>query len=92
MGAGSLIYVPKGNLHVPNNVGEELGRMLVSQMPRSLHDRFFEDIDQETKDTSAPPVPEEPPDMERIANIAAEYGIEMLSPGRSYNRQEEITE
>ncbi len=66
--------------------------MLVSQTSAGLHERFFEGSGQETKDTSAPPAPEEPPDMERIANIAAEYGMEMLSPGRSYNRQKEITE
>ena len=75
--AGSLIYVPKGNLHSHINAGKGIGRMLVSQTPGGSHERFFEDIGQETKDTSAPPVPEEPPDMERIAKIAAQYGIEM---------------
>ena len=37
-GAGSLIYIPKGNLHAHNNVGEEPGRMLVSQTPGGLHE------------------------------------------------------
>ena len=84
--AGSLIYVPKGNLHAHKNVGEELGRMLVSQTPGGSHERFFEEIGEETKDTSTPLDSEVPPDMESIAKIAAEYGIEMPSPGRSYNR------
>ena len=32
-GVGSLIYIPKGNLHTHKNVGEGPGRMLVSQTP-----------------------------------------------------------
>ena len=91
-GPGDFFYVPKGNLHAYNNVGEGIGRMLVSQTPGGLHERFFEEIGEATTDTSTPPVSEDPPDMESIAKIAAEYGIEMPSPGRSYNGQEEITE
>jgi mannose-6-phosphate isomerase-like protein (cupin superfamily) len=91
-GAGSLIYVPKGNLHAHNNVGEGIGRMLVSQTPGGLHEQFFKEIGEEMKDGSTPPASEDPPDMERIAKLAAEYGIEMPPPGRSYNRQGESTE
>jgi len=32
-GAGSLIYVPKGNLHAHKNVGDKPARMLISQTP-----------------------------------------------------------
>jgi quercetin dioxygenase-like cupin family protein len=91
-GSGSLIYVPKGNLHAHKSVGEGIGRMLVSQTPGGLHERFFEEIGQEMKDGSKAPAFEDPPDMEKIARIAAEYGIEMPPPGRSYNRQGESTE
>jgi quercetin dioxygenase-like cupin family protein len=90
-GTGSLIYIPKGNLHAHKNVGETLGRMLVSQTPGGLHERFFEDIGEERKGASTPPVSENPPDMARIAKIAAEYGIEMTPSGRSYIAQEEVT-
>jgi quercetin dioxygenase-like cupin family protein len=90
-GAGSLIYVPKGNLHAHNNVGEGIGRMLVSQTPGGLHEQFFEEIGEEMKDGSTAPASEDPPDMETIAKIAAEYGIEIPPPGRSYNREEKIT-
>jgi mannose-6-phosphate isomerase-like protein (cupin superfamily) len=87
VGAGALVYVPKGNLHAHNNVGEEPGRMLMSQTPGGPHERLFEEIGEERRDGSTLPVSEHAPDMERIAKIAAEYGIEMTPPGRSYNAQ-----
>jgi quercetin dioxygenase-like cupin family protein len=90
-GAGSLIYVPKGNLHAHINVGGDIGRMLVSQTPGGLHEQFFEEVGEETKDAFTPLGSEDPPDMEGIAKIAAEYGIEMPSPGRSFSGQKEIT-
>jgi quercetin dioxygenase-like cupin family protein len=76
--AGSLLYVPRGNLHTHKNVGEGTGRMLVSQTPGGLHERFFEELGEPAADTSAP-VPGEPPNVQRIVRIAAEYGIE-ISP------------
>ena len=51
--------------------------MLVSQTPGGLHERFFEEIGEETKDAFTLLDSEDPPDMERIAKIAAEYGIEI---------------
>ena len=90
-GAGSLIYVPKGNLHAHNNVGEDIGRMLVIQTPGGLHEQFFEEIGEEMKDRSTAPASEDPPDMESIAKIAAEYGIEIPSLRRSHNGQGEST-
>ena len=81
VGAGSLIYVPKGNLHAHKNVGEEPGRMLVSQTPGGLHERFFEEIGTEASDEAAPLGSEDPQYMRKIAAIAAEYVIEILPPG-----------
>jgi oxalate decarboxylase/phosphoglucose isomerase-like protein (cupin superfamily) len=76
---GSLIYVPRGNLHTHKNVGDKPGRMLVSQTPGGTHERFFEELSQ-TPD--APAVSEDPPEIERVAAIAAKYGIEIPSPRR----------
>jgi quercetin dioxygenase-like cupin family protein len=78
MPAGSLLYVPKGNLHAHKNVGEGTGRMLVSQTPGGLHERFFEELGEPAKDTLSP-VSEEPPNVQRIGTFAAKYGIE-ISP------------
>ena len=89
---GSLVYVPKGNLHAYDNVSEEPGRLLVGQTPGGLYEQLIEKLGEETKDGCTGAVTEDPPDMERIARIAAEYGIEIPPPGRSYNRQGESTE
>lgn len=91
-GAGSLIYLPKGNLHAHHNVGEGIGRMLVSQTPGGLHERFFEEIGEEMKDRCTPPVSEDPPDMETIAKIAADYGIEIPPPPVGRPRGRDATE
>jgi mannose-6-phosphate isomerase-like protein (cupin superfamily) len=80
VGAGSLIYVPKGVLHAFRNVGEGPGRLLNSQTPGGLHERFFEEISEEATDKSTPPAPQEPPDFERVAAIAAKYGTEIPTP------------
>jgi quercetin dioxygenase-like cupin family protein len=79
-GAGSLIYVPKGNLHAHINVGEGTAGMLVSQTPGGLHERFFEDVGEPATDESRRPGFAGPLDMRKIAAIAAEYGIEMPAP------------
>ncbi len=80
VGAGSLVYVPKGNLHTYKNVGTSPGKMLVSQTPGGLHERFFEEIGQEAQDKFKPTAHEGQLDAERIVAIAATYGIEMPPP------------
>jgi mannose-6-phosphate isomerase-like protein (cupin superfamily) len=76
-GAGSLVYVPRGTLHAFKNVGEGPGRMLNSQTPGGLHERFFEEIGEEATDKTTPPVADGPPDAARIVAVAARYGTEI---------------
>jgi mannose-6-phosphate isomerase-like protein (cupin superfamily) len=81
VGTGSLVYVPKGNLHTYKNVGTTPGKMLVSQTPGGLHERFFEEIGQEEAQNKIKPTAHEGLlDAERIVAIAAMYGIEMQPP------------
>jgi quercetin dioxygenase-like cupin family protein len=79
-GAGSLIYVPRGNLHAHKNVGMTTGRVLLSQTPGGLHECFFEEVGGPTMDGSEPSVFEDPQDMKRIIAIAVKYGIEIPPP------------
>ena len=79
-GAGSLIYVPNGNLHSYENAGEKPGRMLIIQTPGGLSEGFFGEIGQPAADGSWPPGSEGSQDMGKIAAIAAGYGIEIPPP------------
>jgi quercetin dioxygenase-like cupin family protein len=79
-GVGSLIYLPKGTLHAHKNVGEGAGRMLVSQTPGGLYECFSEEIGERTMSGPNPSASENPPDVRRIAPIAAKYGIEVPPP------------
>ncbi len=88
MGAGSSVYVPKGNLHVHKNVGDRLGRMLVSHTPGRAHERFFEEVGRPAEAQLSPSSPEGLPSMEQIAAIAAEYGIEIPPPEKQTQAKE----
>jgi quercetin dioxygenase-like cupin family protein len=79
--AGSLIYVPKGTLHAHNGVGEGKGRMLVTQTPGGLYERFFEELGNEADgDDAEPPVLDERSGAKKIVAVAAQHGIEILPP------------
>ncbi len=81
---GSLLYVPKGTLHSHKNVGERVGRMLISQTPGGLYERFFEEVGQEAKSNVVmASLGEGSPEATRITAIAARYGIEMALPAGS---------
>lgn len=77
VGAGSLIYVPRGKLHTHKNMGEEPGRMLIIQTPGGLYEGFFGEIGELTADGSWPLDSEGPVDIGEVAAIAAGYGIEI---------------
>ena len=80
VGVGSLIYVPKGILHAHKNVGEGVGRMLMSQTPGGLYERFFEAVGKAVDDDGGPFVFAHQPDVARVVEVAVEYGIEIPVP------------
>ena len=82
VGAGSLLYVPKGTLHTHENVGEGMGRMLMTQTPGGLYELFFEKAGRlEDGDDGGPSAFEERPEVgRRIVEVAAEHGIEIPPP------------
>jgi mannose-6-phosphate isomerase-like protein (cupin superfamily) len=87
--AGSLLYVPKGNLRAHRNVGEGTGRMLVCHTPGGPYEGFFEDVGVEDVNRRALPASERPEDLARaIGEIAAGYGIE-ISPAEEQTRAKE---
>ena len=80
VGASSLVYVSKGTLHSHENVGESAGRMLVSQTPGGLYERFFEEIGKLVDGDGRSHRFEDYPGPADVVAIAAEYGIEISSP------------
>jgi mannose-6-phosphate isomerase-like protein (cupin superfamily) len=80
--AGSLLYVPKGTLHTHRNVGEGVGRMLVTQTPGGLYELFFQKTGMplDGDDGGQPAFEERPEAGKRIVELAAEHGMEIPSP------------
>jgi mannose-6-phosphate isomerase-like protein (cupin superfamily) len=80
--AGSLVYVPKGKLHVHKNVDVQPGRMLVSQTPGGLYERFFEEVGEAAIGELRPSISEADAEVGSIAALAAGYGIEIPPMGK----------
>jgi mannose-6-phosphate isomerase-like protein (cupin superfamily) len=81
VGKGSLLYIPKGTLHAYKNVGEDVGRMLSSQTPGGLYERFFEEVGKPVNGNGGPLIIEDQPVLaSNIVAIAAKYGIEIPPP------------
>ena len=80
LGAGSLVFVPRGSLHTHKNVGDGPARMLVGHTPGRTYERFFDEIGTPVRDRLSPPSSETSPSMEEVAAIAAAHGIEILPP------------
>ncbi len=80
VGAGYLLYVRKGTLHSHKNVGEGMGRMLVTQTPGGLYEHFFEEVGKPVDGDGRPLVCKDQPDVGRIVKVAAKYGIEIPLP------------
>jgi mannose-6-phosphate isomerase-like protein (cupin superfamily) len=80
VGADSLLYFPKGTLHAHRAIGGAVGRMLVTQTPGGLYERFFDEVGKPVEHEGRPLVSESQPDMRSIVQVAAEHGIEILVP------------
>ena len=70
-GPGDTLFLPRGVPHSFVNSGDDTGRVLVVLQPGGFERFFLDMIDQGL---------EPPADMERIAQLAARYGLEILGP------------
>jgi quercetin dioxygenase-like cupin family protein len=79
-GAGSLVYLPKGHLHMHRNAGDTLARALVLLAPAGM-EKFIEEAGKPATDSSSLPPPPEEAELERVVTIAVEkYGFEVPPP------------
>ncbi len=80
-GVGSLLCVPRGALHAHKNVGADAGRLLATQTPGGLYERFFEEVGETVDgDDGGSPAFEDRSDARTISEVAAEHGIEIPQP------------
>jgi quercetin dioxygenase-like cupin family protein len=79
-GAGSLVYLPKGRLHMHRNAGDTLAKALVLLVPAGV-EKFIEEAGKPATDPSSLPPPPEEAELERVVTIAVEkYGFEVPPP------------
>ncbi len=73
---GSHLHIPTGTLHAHKNVGEGVGRMLVTQTPGGLYEGFLEEAGMPGTDLSSPPPASMPEELQRVAELGRKYGTE----------------
>ncbi len=74
--AGALIHVPRGTLHTHRNLDEDVGRMLVTQTPGGLCERFFEEAGLPGTGLSSASTAPTPGELQRMMELGRKYGIE----------------
>jgi quercetin dioxygenase-like cupin family protein len=76
--AGSFVYGPR---EVPHTfmVSSEQSRFLLVVQPAGFED-FLRAVGEPAKELVIPPPATEPPDIERLSALAAQYGVEILGP------------
>jgi mannose-6-phosphate isomerase-like protein (cupin superfamily) len=75
---GSFFHIPAGTLEFFEPI-EEL-RVLVTYAPGGI-EKFFAEAGEPANGPGLPPAPDSPPDIERLAGIAARYGMDIQMPG-----------
>lgn len=81
--AGSIIHCPKGVPHTFSNESEEEA-IVYDWLHPAGHDEFMRRTTEQLTDSSDPPEL----DMDRVLELAPEYGVEMLSPEDVASKEE----
>ena len=66
--SGAFAFAPRGTVHEFTNIGNEMGRMLVTVTPGTQHEGLFREIVALTEQHSRPP------DMSQVVELALKYG------------------
>jgi quercetin dioxygenase-like cupin family protein len=75
---GSIFHIPAGTLE--NFEPVEESRILITYAPGGI-EQFFAEAGEPAGSAELPPAPDVPPDLERLASIAARYGVDIQLPG-----------
>jgi hypothetical protein len=76
--AGSFVYGPRDVAHTFEVTSDEARFLLVAE-PAGF-EAFMRAVAEPAQARTIPPAPSQPPDPERLATIAADYGIKILGP------------
>ena len=79
-GVGEFVFISRGVVHGFKNVGQEPARCLGIVTPGGLAEKLLTGLGEPAKSETLPPLPEGPPDVERIAAIVSKYDTEMVLP------------
>jgi quercetin dioxygenase-like cupin family protein len=92
LGPGEFLSLRPGVVHSLQNPGAGMTRILTLVSPGSQHARFFTTVAEPIEDPSNPPQLSGPPDIEDIERMAAvghECGIEFLPPPEPIAREQD---
>ena len=67
---GTVVHLPRGVAHRFKNIGESMGRLLITLTPAGAED-FFAEVGALT--------PEQQSDLPKVAALAARYGLEFVA-------------
>ena len=77
--AGSFVFGPQDTPHTFTVSSPEGARFLLVTEPAGF-ESFMRSCSEPAQSLTLPPPPSKPPDVERLAAIAAEHGIDILGP------------
>lgn len=78
-GPGTFFHIPKDTVENFEPIGDSTVKLLVIYQPGGI-DKFFAEAGEPAQVRELPPPSEEPPDVERLAAIAAKYGMNIQVP------------
>ena len=78
-GPGSVFYLPKGTKERFVPTGDKPLRLLVTYLGGQM-DKFFAEAGEPAATRALPPPSSTPPDLARIAEIGARYGMDIEAP------------
>lgn len=78
-GPGTFFYIPPGIEENFEPASNEPIRILVLYTPGGI-DNFFTEVGEPAEAHELPPPSDTPPDLERIASVAAKYGMHITVP------------
>jgi quercetin dioxygenase-like cupin family protein len=77
--AGTVLYFPKGTVETFEPVGSTPLKVVLVYLPGGM-DKFFAEAGEPAARRELPPPMTSPPDLARLAEIGARYGLQLQAP------------